>query len=100
MEEFGFHMLLYKNRIVITGGTGRFASSLKRIKTKYLIFYPSKSHLNILNEKSILSCITFLLICLLLSIRFFFGISGKKVFNLVLLSYFFINLAYFGIKLL
>ena len=52
------------------------------------------------NEKSILSCITFLLICLLLSIRFFFGISGKKVFNLVLLSYFFINLAYFGIKLL
>ena len=52
------------------------------------------------NEKSILSCITFLLICLLLSIRFFFGISGKKVFNLVLLSYFLINLAYFGIKLL
>lgn len=54
MEEFGFHMLLYKNRIVITGGTGRFASSLKRTKTKYLIFYPSKSLLNILNEKSIL----------------------------------------------
>ena len=54
MEEFGFHMLLYKNRIVITGGTGRFASSLKRTKTKYLIFYPSKSRLNILNEKSIL----------------------------------------------
>lgn len=47
-------MLLYKNRIVITGGTGRFASSLKKVKTKYLIFYPSKSSLNILKENSIL----------------------------------------------
>ena len=53
MEGFGFHMLLYRNRIVITGGTGRFASSLKKIKTKYLIYYPSKTHLNILREKSI-----------------------------------------------
>ena len=53
MEEFGFHMLLYRNRIVITGGTGRFASSLKKINTKYLIYYPSKTHLNILKEKSI-----------------------------------------------
>ena len=51
MEEFGFHMLLYKNRIVITGGTGRFASSLKKVKTKYLMYYPSKSDLNILKEK-------------------------------------------------
>ena len=47
-------MLLYKNRIVVTGGTGRFASSLKKIKTKYSIFYPSKSNLNILKESSIL----------------------------------------------
>jgi len=53
MEGFGFPMLLYRNRIVITGGTGRFASSLKKIKTKYLIYYPSKTHLNILKEKSI-----------------------------------------------
>ncbi len=53
MEEFGFHMLLYKNRIVITGGTGRFASSLKKVKTKYSIYYPSKSHLNILKERSV-----------------------------------------------
>ena len=52
------------------------------------------------NEKSILSSLTFILICILLLIRYFFGVSGKKVFNIVLLSYFFINLSYFGIKLL
>ena len=53
MEVLGFLMLLYKNRIVVTGGTGRFASSLKKIKTKYSVFYPSKSNLNILKENSI-----------------------------------------------
>ena len=47
-------MSLYKNRIVVTGGTGRFASVLKKIKTKYVILYPSKSNLNILKENSIL----------------------------------------------
>ena len=55
MEEFGFHMLLYKNRIVITGGTGRFASSLKKVKTNYLTYFPTKSQLNILKERSILN---------------------------------------------
>ena len=54
MEVFGFHMSLYKNRIVVTGGTGRFASVLRKIKTKYTIFYPSKFNLNILKENSIL----------------------------------------------
>ena len=48
-------MFLYKNRIVITGGTGRFAQSLKRIKTNYKTYYPSKVQLNIQKEKSILS---------------------------------------------
>ena len=48
-------MTLFKNRIVVTGGTGRFASSLKKIQTKYLIFYPSKSNLNILKERSVLN---------------------------------------------
>lgn len=52
------------------------------------------------NEKSILSSLTFFMICILLFIRYFFGVSGKKVFNIVLLSYFFINLSYFGIRLL
>ena len=54
MEVLGFHMLLYSNRIVVTGGTGRFASSLKKVKSKYSVFFPSKSHLNILKENSIL----------------------------------------------
>ena len=52
-----------------------------------------------LDEKSIFSIITFILICGLLFIRHFFGISGKKVFNIVFLSYFFINFSYFGIKI-
>ena len=48
-------MLLHKNRIVVTGGTGRFASALKRVKTKYSVLYPSKSNLNILKENSIIN---------------------------------------------
>jgi len=28
-------MFLYKNKIVITGGSGRFGSKLKKIKNKY-----------------------------------------------------------------
>ena len=47
-------MLLYNNRIVVTGGTGRFASSLKKVKSKYSVFFPSKSNLNILKDNSIL----------------------------------------------
>ena len=54
MEVLGFPMLLYSNRIVVTGGTGRFASSLKKVKSKYSVFFPSKSNLNILKENSIL----------------------------------------------
>ncbi len=46
-------MFLYKNRIVVTGGTGRFGTELKKIKNKYKIFFPSKNEFNILNEKSI-----------------------------------------------
>ena len=46
-------MLLYKNRIVITGGTGRFGLELKKIKSKYKLFFPSKKELNILRVSSI-----------------------------------------------
>ncbi len=46
-------MFLYKNRIVITGGTGRFGLELKKIKSKYELFFPKKNELNILNIKSI-----------------------------------------------
>ena len=55
MEVLGFHMLLYKNRIVVTGGTGRFAKSLKKkIKTRSMFIFHLKLKLNILKEKSIL----------------------------------------------
>ena len=46
-------MLLYKNRIVITGGTGRFARELRKIKSKYQLFFPKKNELNILKVNSI-----------------------------------------------
>ena len=46
-------MFLYKNRIVITGGTGRFGLELKKIKSRYNLFFPKKNELNILNIKSI-----------------------------------------------
>ena len=46
-------MFLYKNRIVITGGTGRFGQELKKIKNKYKLFFPKKNELNILKAKSI-----------------------------------------------
>jgi dTDP-4-dehydrorhamnose reductase len=49
----GFHMFLYKNRIVITGGTGRFAQELKKISNKYELYFPNKNKLNILNTKKI-----------------------------------------------
>jgi len=48
-------MSLYKNRIVITGGTGRFCIELKKIKTRYQLFFPKKNELNILKIKSIRS---------------------------------------------
>ena len=45
-------MSLYKNRIVITGGTGRFGLELRKIKNKYKLFFPSKKELNILEIKN------------------------------------------------
>ena len=46
-------MFLYKNKIVITGGSGRFGSELKKIKNKYKLLFPNKHKLNILNLKNI-----------------------------------------------
>ncbi len=51
------------------------------------------------NKKTILSIITFFLISVILIRRYFFGISGKKIFNLVLMSFLIINFAYFGLKI-
>jgi len=42
-----------QNKIVVTGGTGRFAQSLKKTKSKFNFIYPSKNKLNICNLKSI-----------------------------------------------
>ena len=39
--------------IVVTGGTGRFAQSLKSTKSKYNFLYPSKSVLDITKLNSI-----------------------------------------------
>ena len=41
-----------KNIIVATGGSGRFAQSLKKTKSKYKFIYPSKNLLNITNLNS------------------------------------------------
>ena len=46
-------MFLYKNKIVITGGSGRFGTKLKKIKNKFKLIFPNKRELNILNLKSI-----------------------------------------------
>ena len=46
-------MILKKNRVVVTGGSGRFAKSLKDAKSKYSFFYPSKKKLDITKIKSI-----------------------------------------------
>ena len=40
-------------KIVITGGTGRFAHYLKKLKTKNLLFFPSKKVFDITNVNKI-----------------------------------------------
>ncbi len=55
LKESGFHMFLYKNRIVITGGSGRFGQVLKKESKnyKYNFYFPKKNELNILKTISI-----------------------------------------------
>jgi len=45
--------MINNNKIVVTGGSGRFAQSLKKIKSKYNFIYPSAKSLNIVNLNSI-----------------------------------------------
>ena len=45
--------MFVKNKIVVTGGRGRFAQTLKKIKSKHKFIYPTKNHLDITNMKSI-----------------------------------------------
>ena len=42
-----------KKRILVTGGTGRFGTVLKKLKTNYEILYPNKKTLDITNFRSI-----------------------------------------------
>ena len=42
-----------KRKIVVTGGTGRFGSILKKTKFNYQMLYPKKNRLNIMKFKSI-----------------------------------------------
>ncbi len=42
-----------KKRIVVTGGTGRFGSILKKLKTNYEMFFPKKGTLDITSFKSV-----------------------------------------------
>ena len=53
IKESGSHMFLYKNRILITGGSGRFGTELQKIKNKYNLLCPSKKKFNILKYESI-----------------------------------------------
>jgi len=45
--------MVFKKKIVVTGGTGRFAQSLKKIKSKYKFIYPKKKSLDITKPKLI-----------------------------------------------
>lgn len=49
---------MIKNRIVVTGGSGRFASSLKKNPGKYKMFFPNKHQLNIESFTSIKKYLT------------------------------------------
>ena len=45
--------MFFKKKIVVTGGSGRFAQSLKKIRSKYKFIYPKKKSLDITRPKSI-----------------------------------------------
>ncbi len=70
MEENLFHMLS-KNKIIVTGGSGRFGSVLKKSVNKNY-YFPKKNELNISNLKSI--------------IKYFKKVKPKAVIHLAGLS--------------
>ena len=55
LKESGFLMFLYKNKIVITGGNGRFGQVIKKNSKnfKFFFLFPGKKELDILNLNSI-----------------------------------------------
>ena len=44
--------MINRNKIVVTGGNGRFAQSLRKIRSKYKFIYPTKNHLDITDWKA------------------------------------------------
>jgi len=44
-------MIKKNNRIIFTGGSGKFGNVLKNVNTKYKVFFPSKNQLDITNYK-------------------------------------------------
>ena len=52
-DYFDLFKKIKNNKIVVTGGSGRFAQSLKNIKSKYRFMYPSKKQLDITNPNLI-----------------------------------------------
>ena len=42
-----------KKRILVTGGTGRFGTVLKKLKTNYEMFFPNKKTLDVTDFRSI-----------------------------------------------
>ena len=44
LKESGFPMFLYKNKIVVTGGTGRFGTIIKNksLNFKFAFLFPKK----------------------------------------------------------
>ena len=42
-----------KIKIVFTGGTGRFGRTLKKVRTNYDLYFPSRSELDITNLKKL-----------------------------------------------
>ena len=46
-------MSLFKNKILVIGGSGRFGSVLKKTKSNYNLIFPNKNKLNILKPKTI-----------------------------------------------
>ena len=53
-----------------------------------------------LNEKSLLSLFSTIIILTLLALRFFYGLNSKTTLKIILLCYLFINFSYFGIKII
>ena len=46
-----------KKKIIFTGGTGRFVTEFKKVKSNFKVFYPDKKQLNILKINSIINYI-------------------------------------------